>query len=147
MVSVDLLHDDVQAMLRSGEHRYTTGRQRVIAALHAAGAPVTIPQILDVEPSLAQSSAYRNLAILEEVGAVERIVTHDDHARYELAETLTDDHHHHLICTTCGAVTDFELPPRIERTLDEAFAASAKAANFRIDGHRLDLVGACADCA
>ena len=146
-MSVDLLHEDVAALLRAGDHRYTTGRQRVIAALHHCGAPVTIPQILDVEPALAQSSAYRNLSILEEVGAVERIVTHDDHARYELAERLTDDHHHHLICTTCGAVSDFELPSNVERTLDAAFAASAKAANFRVEGHRLDLVGSCADCA
>ena len=133
-------------MLRAGDHRYTTGRQRVVAALHAADGPVTIPEILDVEPSLAQSSAYRNLAILEEVGAVARIVTHDDHARYELAEMLTDDHHHHLICTTCGAVSDFELSPKIERSLEQAFAASALTANFQIDGHRLDLVGSCADC-
>lgn len=108
---------------------------------------MTIPQILDVEPSLAQSSAYRNLAILEEVGAVARIVTHDDHARYELAEALTDDHHHHLICTTCGSVTDFELPPKLERALDQAFATIAAAADFTIDGHRLDLVGSCASCA
>jgi Fe2+ or Zn2+ uptake regulation protein len=89
---------------------------------------------------------YRNLAILEEVGVVARIITHDDHARYELAEKLTDDHHHHLICTTCGAVSDFELPPAVERTLDSAFNASAAAANFQIEGHRLDLIGSCANC-
>jgi Fe2+ or Zn2+ uptake regulation protein len=102
-MSADLLHDDVAIMLRAGEHRYTTGRRQVVAALHAAANPVTIPQILEVETSLAQSSVYRNLAILEEVGVVARIITHDDHARYELAEKLTDDHHHHLICTTCGS--------------------------------------------
>ncbi|MBC49202.1 MAG: hypothetical protein CMF24_05700 [Ilumatobacter sp.] len=145
-MSADLLHDDVALMLRAGEHRYTTGRRQVVAALHAAANPVTIPQILEVETSLAQSSVYRNLAILEEVGVVARIVTHDDHARYELAEKLTDDHHHHLICTTCGAVSDFELPPEVERTLDSAFTASAAAANFQIEGHRLDLIGSCANC-
>ncbi|WP_394935151.1 Fur family transcriptional regulator [uncultured Ilumatobacter sp.] len=145
-MSVDLLHDDVAIMLRAGEHRYTTGRRQVVATLHAAANPVTIPQILEVETSLAQSSVYRNLAILEEVGVVARIVTHDDYARYELAEKLTDDHHHHLICTTCGAVSDFELPPAVERTLDSAFTASAAAANFQIEGHRLDLIGSCANC-
>jgi Fe2+ or Zn2+ uptake regulation protein len=145
-MSADLLHDDVAIMLRAGEHRYTTGRRQVVAALHAAANPVTIPQILEVETSLAQSSVYRNLAILEEVGVVARIITHDDHARYELAEKLTDDHHHHLICTTCGTVSDFELPPAVEKTLDSAFNASAAAANFQIEGHRLDLIGSCANC-
>lgn len=145
-VSADLLHDDVAVLLRSGDHRYTTGRRQVIDALRSAGGPVTIPEVLDVEPNLAQSSVYRNLSILEEVGAVTRIVTHDDHSRYELAETLTEHHHHHLICTSCGAVSDFELPQSVERTLERAFAETAESVDFRIEGHRLDLVGRCASC-
>ena len=95
-MNLDLLNDDVAALLRSGDHRYTTGRRRVVSALHGSDGPVTILDILQLEASLAQSSVYRNLAILEEVGAVTRIVTHDDHARFELTEALTDHHHHHL---------------------------------------------------
>lgn len=146
-MSADLLHDDVASLLRAGDHRYTTGRKRVIAALEVAGGPVTIPEILALDAELAQSSLYRNLTILEEVGAVTRIVTLDDHARFELAEALTDHHHHHLICTECGSVSDFELRRDVEATLERAFDAVARQAAFRIDGHRLDLVGTCDDCA
>ena len=39
--------------------------------------------------TLAQSSTYRNLVVLEEVRVVHRIVTSDDHARYELTEEIT----------------------------------------------------------
>ena len=145
-MSADLLHDDVAELLRKGDHRYTTGRRQVVSALHGSG-PVTIPQILELDGSLAQSSVYRNLSILEEVGAVTRIVTHDDHARYELAEALTDHHHHHLICSSCGLVMDFELSAKLERTLDEALQRAGQSGNFRVDAHRLDLIGACADCA
>jgi len=146
-MSADLLHDDVASLLRTGDHRYTTGRRRVISALHEADGPVTILRILELDTGLAQSSVYRNLAILEEVGAVVRIVTHDDHARYELAEALTDHHHHHLICTDCGSVSDFQLTPDTESTLDTAFVRVGKRADFRIDGHRLDLLGTCATCS
>ena len=146
-VSTDLLHDGVAELLRAGDHRYTTGRRRVVSVLQASDGPVTIPQILDRDASLAQSSVYRNLAILEEVGAVTRIVTHDDHARYELAEALTDHHHHHLICSSCGSVSDVELSAQLERTIDEALHRTGQSYNFRVDAHRLDLVGACADCA
>lgn len=107
---------------------------------------MTIPQILELESSLAQSSVYRNLAILEEVGAVSKVVTNDDHARYELAEQLTNHHHHHLICTSCGMVADFELPAQIEQTLDDAFRTTGRKEHFRIDGHRLDLLGVCGTC-
>lgn len=145
-MSADLLHDDVASLLRSGNHRYTTGRRRTVGALLDADGPVTIPEILELDGGLAQSSLYRNLAILEEVGAVTRIVTHDDHARYELAEALTDHHHHHLICTNCGSVSDFELASDAETTLGRAFTRVGRSANFRIDGHRLDLLGTCAAC-
>ncbi len=145
-MSADLLHEDVAGLLRTGDHRYTTGRRRVVSALREAGAPVTIPEILDLDGGLAQSSVYRNLTILEEVGAVTRIVTHDDHARFELAEALTDHHHHHLICTTCGSVSDFELAAGAEDTLDRALQRVGRSAKFRIDGHRLDLLGTCATC-
>ncbi len=146
-MATDPLHDGVAELLRGGDHRYTTGRRRVVTALHASEGPVTIPQILELDGSLAQSSVYRNLAILEEVGAVSRIVTHDDHARYELAETLTDHHHHHLICSSCGLVSDFELAPEVEEELDAALRRTGRSNGFRVDGHRLDLLGACADCA
>jgi Fur family transcriptional regulator, ferric uptake regulator len=142
----DLLHEDVSTLLRGGDHRYTSGRRRVVSVLGDSAGPMTILQILEIDSGLAQSSVYRNLAILEEVGAVTRIVTHDDHARYELAEGLTDHHHHHLICSTCGDVSDFALADELERTLERAFGRAAKRAGFALDDHRLDLVGRCAKC-
>tara|TARA_B110000483_G_scaffold187194_1_gene221730 strand:+ start:647 stop:1087 length:441 start_codon:yes stop_codon:yes gene_type:complete len=146
-MTADLLHDDVASLLRVGEHRYTTSRRQVISVLHTSAGPVTILDILEVDTGLAQSSVYRNLAILEEVGAVTRIVTHEDHARFELAERLTDHHHHHLICTICGSVSDFELTADTEGALNMAFAKVSRSAKFTIDSHRLDLLGSCADCA
>lgn len=146
-MTADLLHDDVAELLGGDDHRYTTGRRRVVAALHASDGPVTIPQILEFDGSLSQSSVYRNLAILEDVGAVTRIITHDDYARYELAEALTDHHHHHLICSSCGLVSDFELSEQLERTLDDALQRTGRSSGFRVDGHRLDLIGVCARCA
>ena len=89
---------------------------------------------------------YRNLTILEEVGAVTRIVTGDDFTRYELAEHLTE-HHHHLICSDCGEVTDFSLDDSTESMLDSAFHQAAKANGFTATAHRLDLFGTCGDCA
>lgn len=118
----------------------------MIGVLHEVDRPVTIPEILDVDAGLAQSSVYRNLTILEEVGAVTRIVTHDDHARFELAEALTDHHHHHLICTSCGSVSDFELAAETESRLERALASVGQSSRFRIDGHRLDLLGTCSTC-
>jgi Fe2+ or Zn2+ uptake regulation protein len=83
--------------------------------------------------------------VLETAGVVTRIVTNDDFARYELAEHLTH-HHHHLICSSCGDVTDFALDDQAEAGLDAALHKIAAATGFTVEAHRLDLVGVCSDC-
>ncbi len=137
--------DEVAALLRRADQRYTTGRRRVVAALQVGGGPLTITQILAVDSELSQSSVYRNLTILEEVGAVTRIVTGDDFTRYELAEHLTE-HHHHLICSDCGDVKDFSLGDSVEADLDVALHEAATRLGFAVSAHRLDLFGSCGNC-
>lgn len=140
------LHDTVAQRLRRLDQRYTSGRRAVVEVLSGADDPLTIPQILQRDRRLAQSSVYRNLAVLEEAGVVHRIVTTDDHARFELAEELTGDHHHHLVCTTCGTVLDVALPATVDLQLDRALRRAARARAFEADHHRVDLVGTCAGC-
>lgn len=139
------IDEEVAGLLAKADQRYTTGRRRLVKALIDGGRPLTIGQIGEIDATLPQSSMYRNLTILEEVGAVSRIVTSDEFARYELAEHLTG-HHHHLICNSCGDVADFELDHSTEATLDSALNKVAEALGFSVAEHRLDLLGTCASC-
>ena len=139
------LHDTVGARLRDVGQKYTTGRRALVDLLAGAGQPLTIPEVVVGGPGrVPQSSAYRNLAVLEQAGVVHRIVTSGDFARYELAEDLTE-HHHHLICSSCGSVEDFTAPPALERTLHRVMGELA--GGFIAESHRLDLIGTCATCA
>jgi Fe2+ or Zn2+ uptake regulation protein len=139
------VHRAAAERLRRDGQRYTRNRRLLVGALDQSAGPLTIPQLLDRRRDLAQSSAYRNLAVLERAGVVHRIVT-SDFARYELAEDLTDHHHHHLICSACGAVDDFTVPPDTERALARALSGAAGRASFRTQYHRLDLIGVCHRC-
>jgi len=76
---------------------------------------------------------------------VRKVVATDEFARYELAEDLTH-HHHHLICSSCGDVTDFTVPDDVEHDLEGALARVAKRTGFEVHHHRLDLVGTCPAC-
>lgn len=106
---------------------------------------MTVPDLLLSIDGMPQSSAYRNLAVLEDAGVVHRLVTDDDTARFELAEHLTG-HHHHLICQSCGAVVDVDIPARIEDDVRSLSTAVAGEHGFHVLHHRLDLVGTCRDC-
>jgi Fe2+ or Zn2+ uptake regulation protein len=140
------LHATAAARLREDGQRYTANRRALVEALEAAEHPLTIPELLARRADMPQSSAYRNLAVLERAGVVDKLVTADEFARFELAEDLTE-HHHHLICDGCGSVADLPADPELEALLDTVVARAAAATGFRVDAHRVDLVGRCADCA
>ena len=133
------------SQLNSINQRYTTNRRKLIGILQEATKPITINQILESNSDLAQSSVYRNLAVLEQAGLIVRIITNDDHAHYELAEHILD-HHHHIICSPCGEILDFHLSAKIEKALEESLQKIADEFGFSIDRHRLDLLGTCGDC-
>jgi Fur family transcriptional regulator, ferric uptake regulator len=140
------LHRIVRERLSEREQRFTTGRRQIVDAIVAAEGPVTLPELLAKQPGLAQSSAYRNLSIMEEAGIVRRLVHGTEHAHFELAEDLTE-HHHHLICERCGLIRDITLTPRLERSLDSAFDGVARAEGFAPRHHAIDIYGHCAACA
>lgn len=141
------LHTSVADRLRDADQRYTRGRRSLVEVLEGATRPITIQEILQRDKGLAQSSAYRNLVLLEQTGVVNRVVGTDEFARYELAEHLTDHHHHHLICSGCGQVTDFTVPVEVEQALGRALDRAADEARFVAHDHRLDLIGRCRRCA
>ena len=141
----DDLHHAIGARLRADDQRYTSGRRNLVDVLAAAGRPLTASEIL-LAGGLAQSSAYRNLSVLESCGVVHRVSGSDEFARFELAEDLTDHHHHHLICTNCGLVTDFTVSDRLERSLELVMDNVSATTGFAPDHHRLDLLGRCSSC-
>lgn len=142
----DDLHAAIASRLRDDGQRYTTGRRRLVEVLGTSGRPLTAAEVLESSGALAQSSAYRNLSVLEACGAVHRVSGADDFARFELAEDLTG-HHHHLICTSCGNVADFTVSDDLESALEVAVGRVTTTTGFRTDLHRLDLLGRCGLCA
>ncbi len=86
-ISEDIdINEIASFQLQTINQRYTKMRKSLMSILYETHKPLTIPEILEINPTFAQSSVYRNLSTLEEAGLVIRIVTHDDRARYELAE-------------------------------------------------------------
>ena len=73
------------------------------------------------------------------------MTANDEFTRFELAEDLTE-HHHHLLCITCGKVIDVTLPAGFEQAVTQTIGALADAEGFQPQSHRLDVLGVCADC-
>ena len=144
--SANDLHATVEASLRSVGQRYTPKRRALVTLLEGADKPLSMNDLLAGKTGLPQSSIYRNLAVLEQAGAVRRVITEDEFARFELTEALTE-HHHHLICSTCGKVEDVTIPADLESAMDRTIDRVARRAGFAHVSHRLDLIGTCRSCA
>ena len=139
------LHGVVEDRLRGVDQRYTAGRRAIIGLLVSAGHPVSIGDIAERLPELPRSSAYRHLTDLEAAGLVRRVTANDEFTRFELAEDLTE-HHHHLLCITCGKVIDVTLPAGFEQAVATTIGQLADAEGFQPQSHRLDVLGVCAAC-
>jgi Fur family transcriptional regulator, ferric uptake regulator len=135
----------VARRLRRVGQRLTPRRRSLLDILRAAVHPLTIHEILERGSELAMSSAYRNLTVLEHAGVVNRVITNEGFGRYELAEELTQ-HHHHVVCSSCGLVRDLLSDVDAERLLRVAMRRATEQ-GFTPATHRLDIVGICADCA
>lgn len=140
------LHDDVATRLHRGRQRYTPARRALVELLHDLDRPRTTQELLDADPAMSQSSLYRNLAVLEQADVVRRLTGSDDAARFELAENVTGDHHHHLVCSRCGKIEDIEVAAGIEDAMHEAIDHAADERGFDTEFHRLELLGTCAGC-
>ena len=50
-------------------------------------------------------------------------------------------HHHHVVCTSCGAVQDLD-----QCAIKDAMRELSDATGYEVEGHWLELYGRCATC-
>ena len=90
--------------------------------------------------AVARASVYRALEQLADLRLVGRLDVGQGMARYERLEP-SGDHHHHMVCDSCGTVVPFE-DPELERTMEQL----SRRVSFAVDEHEVVLHGACGDC-
>ena len=132
----------ILAQLRSTGGRITPARRALVAALLASPRHVTADDLAELvqrsHPDVHQSTIYRTLDALEELGVVDHVHLGHGRAVYHLA----DDPHQHLVCEVCGHV--LEVP-------DEVFAALAERLQsdyaFALRPNHFAVLGRCQECA
>jgi Fur family transcriptional regulator, ferric uptake regulator len=122
----------VVGKIRGRGYKATPQRLAVLGAL-AAEQHQTLEEIRARCPEVGLVTVYRTLDLLCEIGAVRRLDLGDG-PRYELAE----NHHHHLVCESCGAVSEFEECPLDLRRLQDV--------DFEVASHSLEIYGRCVVC-
>ena len=135
----------VERLGRQG-YRLTGPRRAVLEEVISRPAPFTSAELLDAmlrqAPGIGRATVFRTLDLLTRLGVVQRIHNDADGGRCHAYLACDDAHHHHLICSSCGMVTDFTE----DKELDALVRKIEQRTSFAVESHRLELVGLCPAC-
>ena len=90
--------------------------------------------------SVGLTTVYRHLQALADAGEVDVLRTADGESVYRRCQV--EDHHHHLVCRSCGATVEVTGP-----TVERWAAQVATAHGFRDVTHTVEVFGTCPSCA
>jgi len=88
-------------------------------------------------PRISLGTVYRNLKRLAEEGLIREVHEGTQGTRFD----GNTGEHHHVRCVACGRVND--LPLSVDTRREEA---AARALNYRILGHHVEIQGLCPQC-
>lgn len=127
--------------LKRAGYKLTAPRQAIIEVLESSKDHLSHSQILErgqrICPQLSRATVYRTMELLVELSLVRPLYLNDPTQRFVSAT----GGHHHLVCTNCGGVIEFDYCP-VE---DLAYELS-KEYRFEIHNHLLEFQGLCEAC-
>jgi Fur family transcriptional regulator, ferric uptake regulator len=87
------------------------------------------------------ASVYRAIDLLHGMGLVQRVDVGEGGTRYEPL-IPGGEHHHHVVCDSCGRVAAFEDAP-----LEQAIDRLGRRLGHAVSGHEVVIRGTCPRCA
>lgn len=139
-------HDSLSPgdLLRAKGLKATPQRIKLISHLGSFSKPVSASEIRETweKGDIDAVTLYRALDALVSASIVRRVDLQHGHTDYELNQP--HNHHHHLVCTECGATEDVRECPA-ERLEKQALRKSHHFATLK--EHALEFFGTCKTCA
>lgn len=132
----------VQALSQQG-YRVTGPRRALVRLIAGRKVRFTAADLEEdvarMDPVVGRATVFRTLELLLSLGLVERVHTEGERRdAYVVAEEV---HHHHLVCSRCGVVTEVT-----GCMVDDLVSSLARAADFQVEGHWMEIVGLCSRC-
>lgn len=124
--------------------RWTNQRQVIVDTFVAAEDHLTVEdlhrRVREIDGTVSAATVYRTVNMLVELGVAHKGNFGSGSASFECA--IDKDHHDHLVCTTCGSITEFHHD-QIESLQEDI----ARLHGFQLHHHRMELYGVCSACS
>lgn len=136
-----------RSILASKNVSVTKPRLSLLSILLNERRPLTVEQITKrSKEKIALSSLYRVIKDLRDSGIISEFQTPENTKVIELT-THQNEHHHHIFCSQCGAITDFEIDDRLERDLEKEIRKVELQYSVSVTSHSLALQSLCLKCS
>jgi len=138
-----LVYDGLmRKILKEKGYKATPARLAILEVLSKNKLPMDAESIFKKlkNKKINEATVYRTLSSLEEGEILKRVDLRKNSAYFE----LNTEHHHHIVCTNCNELEDFENK-EIEKVLEHIVLKSSKFKNIK--EHSLELFGLCRACA
>jgi Fur family ferric uptake transcriptional regulator len=94
--------------------------------------------LLKKKRRIGLTSIYRSLDLFESLGIVFKIINGSS-VKYKLCEL--EDHHHHIVCKTCGHVVEFDFCD-----ISDWSKKVMESTGYEVTDHQLNFYGFCKAC-
>ena len=131
--------------------RWTMPREAILNLLRRTSKHMSAKDIyaslIKMYPGIGLTTVYRTLDLLVRMGLINKFAFGDGQSRYEFKSEDKKEDHHHVICSRCGKIIDYEdfvedekeFVKQIEKHLSEKY-------NFKAEGNRIQFYGLCEKC-
>ncbi|HYN37420.1 MAG TPA: transcriptional repressor [Actinomycetota bacterium] len=127
-------------------HKQRSTRQRtaILHLLQEAESFLSAQEMYDAlrkkDLKVGLTTVYRNLQMMADMNEVDVVRREDGESIFRLCDA--DDHHHHLVCRSCGFTVELA-----NDQLEKWAKALAKKHRFSDVTHDMELFGLCRTCS
>ena len=138
------LLNDFKQFLKENGLRFTIQREVILEMLYNSDEHLTpeglhhLIQQKHPELNTGIATVYRTLSLLEDSNMVTSLSFGAQGKKYELG---AKDHHDHIICTSCGTITEF-----VDEEIEHRQKEITERLGFVMQEHSMQIYGVCKTC-
>ncbi len=139
-----ILRKKIISTLRENGLRNSSKRNAVIGAFVKSRKHLNADELYfivkKIKTGIGFVTVYRTLKLLVQYGFAREVDFKDGFTRYEIKDELSNQHDH-LICITCGNITEFK-----NNEIEIMKRRARLKTGFKPLYHRLEIFGVCREC-
>ena len=124
-------------LLKENNLKATIQRTSILRSIDQAGhfnIDEIYEDVKELHPTLSLATIYKNIILMQQHNVIVEVPMNGAKSKFELKK----EDHMHLICQSCGSITDTSISPQAQQALS--------IENFKLKHSQINLYGLCQAC-